>query len=269
MNSMVRFYLITLVATLLLLGTRADADPAEGTANTEIPEDATADAAQQETEAEGVFTTTIFPKYLDRLFPAGNNIEALIGFDNMNDKEQFDIIYIHGYLTHPSNFQYRMHNFTGSLQNATVPTGHEASLLYRFEADPQIVDSREYGFVIEVLYLNKDNASFTSTAFNGTVTVTDAETSMDAKTFFSYLSIIAIFGLAGFGIFKVISNRKGGKKGGKSKVTKADLAKGTDKGIDWDYVSPEHMKHLKKGAKSPPSPSSKSPKSPSAKSPKS
>jgi hypothetical protein len=214
-------------------------------------------------DAENVYTSVLFPVYNEKKFPAGETVEVLLGFENKNEKDEFDVLFIQGYLAAPYDFSQRIHNFTGALYNTTVPKDTEASLLYRFKAEVGHIDPREYGFVIQIIYLNKDNTTFHAIAYNSTITITEANSPLDAKTVFTYITLVAILGLIGFGLYKLVLGKKGKYSRGSRQAT--TLAKGTDsKNIDWDYISPSHRAAV---SKSPKSPSPKSPKLTSPKSP--
>jgi len=278
MPSLLRTLTWALLACLLLSSyaiqsVSAESEEAEGEhgdaeeIKTEQAGEVAEDAEDLETsEAEGVLTTSLFPKHTTRHFPAGETIEALIAFENQNEKDDFSIEYVRGALTSPQDFGHYLQNFTGSLHNTTVQKGQEACLLYRFTPDVNI-DPREYGVIIEVFYQNENNETFLSTVFNGTVHITDPHSSFDGQTLFAYLSIVGFTGLIGFGAWKF----SGGKRAKTRRAPRSENVKTGSTDIDWEFVAPEHVRYARgqsKGAKSPTSPKSpKSPKSP-IKSPK-
>jgi|EP00670_Eutreptiella_braarudii_P007419 hypothetical protein len=238
---MSRWFICLFVALLLLDVLVFAQDDEEEIQN--IP-DEPADAMEGDDEYENlppVSAVTIFPEFADRRFPSGVTVEALIGFQN-NNENAFHVEYIRGSLIIPtSQFTYQyLQNFSGAMYNTTVGSGDEASLLYRFMADPSIGPS-EYGLVIELYYSNDDNETYLATVYNGTVVVTDSEAPLDAKFLFAGTIIL---GLAGAGAFYVYGKvNKTGKKSHAPRARKeekeaaAAAAPDTVKdGIDWDFI---------------------------------
>jgi hypothetical protein len=153
-----------------------------------------------------------------------------------------------------------LYNFTGQPVNVTVEPEEVASLLYRFKTDP-LMDPREFGVVIDVYYLNEDRDTFATTFFNKTIQFTEPVEGIDAKNIFSYVFLIIMLGLLGFGVFKIAStNAKvakllGGNKKVASTTSSASVStnvlrvgspNGKQAEIDLDYVSPAHRKLIEK-----------------------
>eukprot|EP00993_Chasmostoma_nieuportense_P002500 NODE_3290_length_994_cov_887.232987_g3144_i0.p1 GENE.NODE_3290_length_994_cov_887.232987_g3144_i0~~NODE_3290_length_994_cov_887.232987_g3144_i0.p1 ORF type:complete len:259 (-),score=40.20 NODE_3290_length_994_cov_887.232987_g3144_i0:146-922(-) len=202
------------------------------------------------TAAERVSTSCIFPSHLINKFPAGDEVEALIGFENNNDND-FHVEFVVGYLTSPSDRSYFIQNFTGKLYNLPVRAEEEICLVYRFKPDPNI-EPRDYGLVLQVFYNSTDSETFLSTVFNSTVDVMDPATALDAKSVFLYCIILGLLALAGFGIFRSIQRRtrKSRRNAGKSTSSTTEEAP-SNKDIDWDYISTSHKSFGRKPASSP------------------
>lgn len=223
-----------------------EAGDEDDTPQTERPVLETQEEEREQTEAEGVTTACIFPNHVLKQFPAGEVIEALIGFKNQNENA-FHVEYIRGSLTSPVDFTYYIYNFTGAMHNATIATGEEASLIYRFKSDASI-EPRQYGHILQVFYTNDDNETYLSTVFNSTIEITDPANNVDGKTVFAYLSIFGMIGFGGFLLFKWIMKRWGKKSTKATKAAASAEAKQhtSERDIrnspDWDYIKEEYEK---------------------------
>eukprot|EP00906_Rhabdomonas_costata_P036365 RCo051036 len=209
---------------------------------------AKASVLEDEGEAEGLTTYCIFPRYPQRKFPAGEVVESLIGFENLNN-DKLHVEYIRGSLTSPVDFTFYIYNFTGAMHNTTAASGDEHCLLYRFRADPSI-EPRQYGMILQVFYTSDDNETFLSTVFNNTIEITSAS-SFDGKSVFAYLTVLGVLGMAGYGGYTVM-NKNAGKRSSRSgasassgrtspKSPTAALMKGVPEGVDVEWIPEEHL----------------------------
>eukprot|EP00998_Keelungia_sp_KM082_P007005 NODE_3220_length_925_cov_181.934837_g3199_i0.p1 GENE.NODE_3220_length_925_cov_181.934837_g3199_i0~~NODE_3220_length_925_cov_181.934837_g3199_i0.p1 ORF type:complete len:251 (+),score=46.95 NODE_3220_length_925_cov_181.934837_g3199_i0:55-807(+) len=207
--------------------------------------------------AEGVNVKTIFPSHPSGQFPAGSQVEALVGFDN-DGEQPFNVEYIRASLTSPQDRTYFIQNYTGSMYNTSALSGEESCMLYRFKPDANL-DPREYGFVLEVFYSNEENETFVSVAYNSTIDIADPESSFDGQTLFAYLTAAGMLGLAGFGASKKFAGKKRAPRPARS-AGGASATTGASKHgeIDMDYVDDIHRKI--RASNSPPRKASRSPK---------
>jgi len=210
-----------------------------------------------------VGVASLLPENSDNKIEVGKIANVLMGFTNNGDRP-FNVQYIRGYLTSPLDPTYVLYNFTGQQVNVTVEPDEVASLVYRFKTDPQM-DPREFGVVVDVFYLNEDRDTFATTFFNKTIQFTEPVEGIDAKNIFSYIFLVVMLGLLGFGVFKLASTNASVKKflGGSKKTTSsssASVSTSTNvlrvgsptkpQEIDLDYIPASHRKLIEKKQKS-------------------
>jgi hypothetical protein len=191
-----------------------------------------------------VDTAYHFPAIQNKKFPIGEHSEILLGFTNTGDSP-FRVEYIRGYLVSPLDWTYFIQNFTGYIYNVSVAPNEAHTLSYKFRPDKQL-DEREFGLLIDVFYTNDDNETFATTFYNETVSLYEVEGGFDAKTFFAYVTIVGIIGVIGYILYIGLLSTKFAKKMTKSKAPSASETKeGTDE-INYEYIDPSVLKHLKK-----------------------
>jgi len=210
-----------------------------------------------------VGVASLLPENHDNTIEVGKTADILLGFTNNGDRP-FNVQFIRGYLTSPLDPTYVLYNFTGTPVNVTVEPEEVASLLYRIKTDPQM-DPREFGVVVDVFYLNEDRDTFATTFFNRTITFTEPVEGLDAKNIFSYVFLLVMLGLLGFGVFKLASTNASVKKflGGSKKSTSGTTSvaaatnvlrvgspQGKNQEIDLDYIPASHRKLIEKKQKS-------------------
>eukprot|EP00668_Euglena_longa_P041508 GGOE01054649.1.p1 GENE.GGOE01054649.1~~GGOE01054649.1.p1 ORF type:complete len:310 (-),score=109.62 GGOE01054649.1:293-1174(-) len=247
---------LLLLSTLVRVEAQEDEEDDDLEVDTELPRDYAQPKADAEPEAqfptEGISGITILPEYSDARFPAGVQVDALIGFSNFNE-QPFHVDYIRGMvkaLAPPFPF---IQNFSGALYNTTVRPGTESCLLYRFSADPTI-SSQEYELLIELYYTNADNETYMTVVHNGTVFVDEAPTSFGIQLVFAYLTLLGIAGAGGYGVWRFVrrNTRKSAPRARREESRESSAVSAASKDpvkkgeIDWDYVSPEHAKFLEK-----------------------
>jgi Sec-independent protein translocase protein TatA len=202
----------------------------------------------------------IFLLYVE--IEVGKVTNVLLGFANHGDRP-FNVQFIRGYLTSPLDASYVLYNFTGQQVNVTVEPEEVASLLYRFKTDA-LMDPREFGVVVDVFYLNEDRDTFATTFFNKTVQFTEPVEGIDAKNIFSYVFLVIMLGLLGFGVFKLASTSASVKKflGSSKKSTSGATSSistsqnvlrigspSKSQEIDLDYIPAAHRRLIEKKQK--------------------
>jgi len=193
-------------------------------------------ATDDETEAQqpmstGVFSRAFLHNVADNKFAAGEYVTSLVAFRSEPENPNYRIIFVIGHLKESTYF---VQNFTGNSYSRLVTPGESTTVKYRFKADPSL-ESRDYELVIQVFFQNEDNTTYVTTAYNGTVTITDAATTFDAATFFTYAALIGGVVAGGY-FFK--------NKFASARPKKQVSEMGTEsKAIDKEFVSKQHLRY--------------------------
>jgi len=190
------------------------------------------------TASPDVSTATVFPRFVDGKFPAGSEIEILMGFRNKGSKS-FNITSVDASFNYPLDYNYYIQNFTEQSYGLIVNPYEEVSLSYTFYPDP-LLEMRDFGLVVSVHYhdgVDSSLTNYTSVLFNSTVDMVEPEGGFDAQTFFAYLAILAVLGLISYILYRNLSSwTKSQKRSGSGKGERASGAGAADK-LDNDWLT--------------------------------
>lgn len=225
----------------------ARADESVEDAAEEVEDVASDDEAEtQQTISSGVFSRAVLNNVKDATFPSGEFVTSLITFRNEAENPNYRIVFVIGHLKESTYF---VQNFTGNPYSRVVAGGEGTTVKYRFKADPSL-ESREYNLVIQVFFQNEDNTTYVTTAYNDTVTITDAATTFDAATVITYSALIG-------GAIAAVYFLKAKLGLGASRSKKQVSETGTEsKAIDTSFVSEQHKRYLDRKSSSSPKRSS-------------
>jgi hypothetical protein len=143
-------------------------------------------------------------------------VPVLLGFRNGRDRP-VNVTFAAGSVNAPGFFAQYVQNLTVLPLNMEVPPGTEVTLPYGFQASPQLAPVA-YTVALTVFY-TVDGAAHASTAFNGTVRLTEPPSSL----FDSQSATMLALGL-GAAVAAVAALAPGGGKGSKAKGSKAKAA---------------------------------------------
>lgn len=189
-----------------------------------------------------VTSSAFFPKHQSKKFPVGDTVDVLLGFGNTGDKP-FKVLGIKAHLVSPQDFQYFLHNFTGVAYNVTVEPDEVNTLQYKFKIDRNI-DTREFGFIVDVYYQNLENDQFATTFVNETITFTEAEEGFDPKNLVSYAVLAVVIGVIGFVFFKMLGNASFAKRFTKAKKEEVVDIDSTSTDVNKEWL-PAHLTNMK------------------------
>ena len=114
----------------------------------------------------------------------------VLGFHNIGSRPFF-VKSVDGSYRFPQDFRYHMQNFSTNVVNTTVPAGEQATFMLKFETHASF-DPREIGLVINVNYVDADESLFRDAVFNDTVSIMDADSTIQTSTILSYTLLIGI-----------------------------------------------------------------------------
>lgn len=134
--------------------------------------------------SEDVKVSSFFVSHPENEFPSGDDINCLVGFRNEGD-EPFRLIGVMGSINYGYDFSVYLQNFTFAPFNATIPGGQEITFPYEFTPDWSL-EPMQYQVGLSVFYEDAMR-NYSSTFFNSTFQIVEAEGAMDSKTFFSYV----------------------------------------------------------------------------------
>jgi len=148
-----------------------------------------------------VSTYFVFPSSSVKSFTVGSGIPVVVGFQN-HGNTLFNVTTIFASLMYPQDWRYYIQNYTKEYYGEVVASSELRSFLYTFYPDPML-DPRDFGLTVKVFYTDPEGGNFTSVVYNNSITLTEAGGSFDAQTLFTYVGIVGVAGLVGFGIYKV------------------------------------------------------------------
>lgn len=275
--------LLALLACLMTASfVRADVsdDDFEASANpvtTEEEEDETIDdvADGKEKEVQFIDARAIFQGHESEAvfkFPAGEKVTTFVSFQNKLGGNPAELFIVAAHLSPLGNPNAFVQNFSAVRTSRTVNGGETATIKYDFRPDAML-EPMDYNLAVRVFFLSEENATFVAAAFNNTITITDP-LGVDFKGITAYLILAALIGGAVY-LFAGKSNTVTAAAAAATKKTAAASSAAKtpvdnlvdEKGINKDYISPEHLKYreqLLKAAQKASSPK-KSPSSPKRK----
>eukprot|EP01116_Phalansterium_solitarium_P003793 TRINITY_DN14614_c0_g1_i1.p2 TRINITY_DN14614_c0_g1~~TRINITY_DN14614_c0_g1_i1.p2 ORF type:complete len:284 (+),score=89.33 TRINITY_DN14614_c0_g1_i1:69-854(+) len=181
------------------------ADPAD-----EIPQEAEVDlddSVAQVSEptlisSQHVHTSYLFPSSPDKKFVVAdsNPVELLVGFSNVGDKN-LNVSFIQAALMYPQDHRYFIQNYSRWSYSQIVKPEEQATFLYKFLPDAGL-DVRDFDLTVIVFYNDGAEGYYATTVYNDTVSFVDRSDAVDAQTFFTYVGVIAVAGLAAFIAYK-------------------------------------------------------------------
>ena len=231
---------------------RADDDDAANAEAQEEPseQDAGADSAKEGTQDRitGINTRVKFVSHdgSDLKVHAGDKVEVLVAFSNAKDNQPLTVLFAQAHLMYAGTAvspqtdggNYVM-NFSGTMYNHVVRPSETGTFKYAFATDPQ-TDPRAYDLAVRLYFSTEQNASYVSTAFQGTVLMEDAK-GIDYQTIGTVTAIIAA--AAYFG------NRYLGKTTrGRTSVPKNLVETSSGAAYDPDFVSKEHLRWVEEAS---------------------
>jgi len=152
-------------------------------------------------ESPDVQYAILFPDAPDRRFVAGEPVEALVLLTNTGESV-FNVTSMVASIRHPYDIRYIIQNFTEREYHQLLRPKEGLSLSYTFS--PEMLEERDYGFIASVYYFDPEaDIDYGTTVYNGTIDILESPGNFDVQTFFTYLLILGILGLAGFGIYRL------------------------------------------------------------------
>eukprot|EP00457_Paulinella_chromatophora_P009650 gb/GEZN01009721.1/.p1 GENE.gb/GEZN01009721.1/~~gb/GEZN01009721.1/.p1 ORF type:complete len:264 (+),score=68.85 gb/GEZN01009721.1/:40-831(+) len=156
-------------------------------------------------------TTVIFPDHEGgKPFIAGEPVTALVGVWNAGD-EPYNLSYCGASFHSPYDYSYFIQNFTVQQPNAMLAPQTQKTLEYKFTPDASLeaVDFWLSGWVI---YNDTEGQLYRSVWTNGTVTLEEKASEVNARLAFVFIVIIALVALFCYLIYDKVVNSKSAKK---------------------------------------------------------
>lgn len=195
---------------------------------------------QRITSHPSVLTTWVFPDAPTRRFKSAQPQDALVGFSNSNEAKRFNVTRIFGWLSHSSDPNTILQNFTAFGYGYVVSTSQTQTFLYKFYADPMLTP-HDYSMTLIVNYHDGPNQYY-NIAFNGTVFLEDEE---EPVTSLEVLSVFIMLGIVGFFAFLLHKKTRASKPFKASRV-QSPTPQTTQVDDSW---LPDHVKKHEKNKK--------------------
>jgi len=149
-----------------------------------------------------ISTSYVFPQFIDKKFPSGEEIEILLGFSNAGEQD-YNVTHITASFNFPLDYSYYIQNFTTIQYMTTVVPNTQQSFAYFFVPDA-LLEPRDFGLVASVHYRDAEGVNYTTVFFNSTIDIIEPTGGVDTQTFFTYLGVVAVLGLIGFVIYRAL-----------------------------------------------------------------
>lgn len=207
-------------------------------------------------------------------FPAGERVTTFVSFQNKLGGNPAELFIVAAHLSPLGNPNAFVQNFSAVRTSRTVNGGETATIKYDFRPDAML-EPMDYNLAVRVFFLSEENATFVAAAFNSTITIIDP-LGVDFKGITAYLILAALIGGAVY-FFAGKSETVTAAAAAATKKTSGSSATAKkaptdaivdEKGINKEYISPEHLKYreqLLKAAEKAASPKKKTSSSPKKK----
>lgn len=157
--------------------------------------------------APGIETVYLFPSFPDKVIPAGQLTELVVGLSNGGESE-LKVHGIRGVLVHPIDFNIVVQNFTLQEYNSTVPPNTQATFYFTFTPQRQLLP-RDFGLSAFIFY-EVDSAPYMSVGYNGTIEITEPRGSISGESVFLLLlgtALLGLLGMWGYSQFQKLSKK--------------------------------------------------------------
>ncbi|EDQ86221.1 uncharacterized protein MONBRDRAFT_28449 [Monosiga brevicollis MX1] len=185
--------LALLLAPLALLSHAQDVEEDEDIEDTIVLDDL--EVEEEEISLTNlVTTTTIFPSHVDKVFPAGSIVSAVVGVRNAASEPI--IVNAMAASIRP------LEDMTQSFQNLSlifladrIEPGEEASFNYKFRPSERF-EPATFALVLDVGFTDAQDRQFVVQAHNTSVTITEAEDDGDLTGLLPFVSMAALAAFA-------------------------------------------------------------------------
>eukprot|EP01023_Acetabularia_acetabulum_P018487 TRINITY_DN19333_c0_g1_i3.p1 TRINITY_DN19333_c0_g1~~TRINITY_DN19333_c0_g1_i3.p1 ORF type:complete len:199 (-),score=43.97 TRINITY_DN19333_c0_g1_i3:241-837(-) len=180
-----------------------------------------------------------------KLVPAGDIVDVLVGVSN-GSPEAVNVTAAMGSINSPQNFDMHLQNFSLYQYHMLVPPEQTASLLYQIRSDPNLY-ARDWQFALTLFY-HSAGVRHSDTFFNESVTVVEADKTIDFEILFMYLILLGLLAVGGFFGYQAVKNTPMMKKvaGGAKKPVKKSAAGGGGDDPDQWLAGTQYAKDMKK-----------------------
>lgn len=163
-----------------------------------------------------------FPEHPDKAFPAGDVISVVISGRNTGSKA-LNLSAVVGSINSPEKYEMFIQNFTTMRYFTPLEPGAEASIEYKFRADPILgaTPAREFTVALHLFYETEGQYAST-TFFNQTVELTERPKVVDFDLLWLAATLLAIGALIAYFGYGALSEKLGLGKGKAKKSKKAE-----------------------------------------------
>lgn len=177
-------------------------------------------------------------------FPIGKDVHFLVGFKNKGQND-FRLDTIDASFRYSLDFSYTLQNFTSYPYNRQVEPNQETTLGYTFFISDQYA-ARSYGFIVNLLYSDKEGKQYQNTVFNETVSLVELDEGLDTESFFLYIILTGFVGLVLYGLnilyIKYVNPSR--RSAPKPVVEPTPTTKSNE--VDFEWLPPSMVANLKK-----------------------
>lgn len=177
-------------------------------------------------------------------FIIGKEVHFLVGFKNKAQKD-FQVQSMDASFRYSLDFSYTLQNFTSPPYNRIVEPDQETTLGYTFIVSEQYAP-RSYGFVVNLLYSDKDGVQYQNTVFNETVTLIEIDEGLDSESFFLYILLAGFVALIGYGLNQLYIKYVNPTRRSSNRPKPAPEKTTSTNEVDYDWLPPSMVANLKK-----------------------
>lgn len=177
-----------------------------------------------------------FPEHPDKQIPAGEIISVVVSARNTGSRP-LNLSAITGSINSAAKYEVFIQNFTIGRYFAPLAPGAEASLEYKFRADPVLGSSpaREFQVALHLLY-ESHGSYYSSTFFNQTVDIGEVPRVVDFDLVWLALTVAALLAAAAHFGHAAVAERLGlvrGLRGKRKRAARAEVHVTAIDGDDW------------------------------------
>jgi len=136
-------------------------------------------------------------------------------------------------LRYPVDWKVHIQNFTRQPVGVIVYPSEQYSFLYTFRPDGML-EPRDFGLSAQVFYTDNENRNFSTHFYNSTISLAEHEEGFDIQLLFTYVGILAVFGLLAFFAYNMVA--KAAKKSGVGRSRRVESTQQSSSEVDNEWL---------------------------------
>ncbi|KAI9140129.1 hypothetical protein BKA69DRAFT_588484 [Paraphysoderma sedebokerense] len=127
-----------------------------------------------------ISVSATFPNNPFKTVPAGETLELLVTFGNLNKTVDYTVKALTGFFTDPKNASLVLRNLTAYRYNNVVPANDKVNLTYPIMPDYEMLP-QDVGLIVLIHYVDKTEQLYRAVGYNGVIKVAEPRTTFDLQ----------------------------------------------------------------------------------------